>query len=313
VTIEPMVKATDARELMVGVARDPVFGPVVTFGAGGTAVEVLKDQAVGLPPLNALLAKRLIARTRVARLLGPFRQMPAVNQSALEQVLLRVSELVCELPHVQELDINPLLAYEKGVVAVDARIFVERPPATVEPYAHMAIHPYPSSLRVSSQLPDGTEVVIRPMRPEDAEMEAKFVRELSSESKYFRFMQSINELTPQMLVRFTQLDYDREMALVAIINQGGERKVIGVARYNLNPDSESCEFALVVSDEWHHHGIGSKLMEQLFEAARSRGIRVIAGEVLSDNRRMLSLTRELGFSVRTSAEDRSVCLVERRL
>jgi len=314
VTIEPMAASPTARELLVGVAWDEVFGPVISFGAGGTNVEILRDQAVALPPLNAVLAKRLIERTRVAGLLGPYRQLPAVDHLAVENLLLRISELVCELPYVRELDINPLLADESGVIAVDVRMVVERPHTTPVPYAHMAIHPYPSQLATRTHLADGTELVIRPMRPEDADMEREFVRELSAESKYFRFMQSINELTPEMLVRFTQLDYDREMALVAQIRrEDNRRQIIGVARYSINPDQRSCEFALVVSDHWHQHGIGSRLMDELFEAARARGIRVMEGEVLGDNQRMLSLTRELGFAIRVSPEDPSIRIVERRL
>lgn len=314
VTVQPMAVSANMRELMVGVARDPVFGPVISFGSGGTAVEVLKDRAFALPPLNGLLARSLIDRTRVAKLLEPFRRMAAVNREELEMVLLRVSELVCELPHIAELDINPLLADDKEAIVVDARIVVERPAPTAIPYAHMAIHPYPHYLESNLQLSDGTNVTIRPARPEDAEMEREFVRNLSPESKYFRFMQSIKELTPDMLVRFTQLDYDREMSLVAIANTSkNKREEVGVARYTINPDGRSCEFALVVNDKWHKHGIGSRLMEQLFEVARSRGLHLMEGEVLTDNHRMLSLVRELGFTIRPVPDDPGIRQVERRL
>ncbi|MGD8308635.1 MAG: GNAT family N-acetyltransferase, partial [Chromatiales bacterium] len=313
VTVQPMVSSPHGRDLLLGVTRDPVFGPAITFGAGGTAVEILKDSAVALPPLNAVLAERLIDRTRVARLLEGFRRMPAADRQAVVRMLLRVSEMACELPQVRELDINPLIVDEQGARAVDVRIIVERPPPRAEPYAHMAIHPYPSALEHRTQLADGTDLVIRPMRPEDAEMEREFVRELSPQSKYMRFMQSIKELTPEMLVRFTQPDYDREMALIAVVTLGGRRREVGVARYAINPDGESCEFALVVSDELHKRGIGSRLMERLMEAARERGLARMEGEVLAENRPMLNLCRELDFTIRTAPDDPGVRIVDRRL
>ena len=312
-TVESMAGSPASRELLLGVAQDPVFGPVIRFGTGGTGIEPLPDEAVALPPLNGVLARRLIGRTRAAALLEPFRQMPGVDRAAGEHALLRVSEMACELPHIRELLINPLLADEREVVAVDCRILVGRPRPGPIPYSHMAIHPYPSQLETHIHLPDGNELEIRPMRPEDAEIEQAFVRELSPESRYFRFMQSITELTPDMLVRITQPDYDRELALIALVRQDGRRRQIGVAHYAIDPDRESCEFALVVSDQWHQQGIGSRLMKQLFEAARHRGLKRIRGEVLAANQQMLALTRELGFSQRPSPEDPGVRIVERKL
>lgn len=313
VTIEPMVSGTDLRELMVGVMRDSVFGPVVAFGAGGTMAEILRDNAVAIPPLNRVLAQRLIARTRVKSLLGPFRKMEAVNKSEVENVLLRISEMACELPHIQELDINPLFADRDGVMVVDARIRVARPPTSPVPYSHMAIHPYPSHLIRHAYLKDGTPMIIRPIRPEDAEIEQEFVRNLSPESRYFRFIRAITELSPEMLVRFTQLDYSREMALIAVIKVDGASKQIGVARYEVNPDRSSCEFALTVSDDFREQGIGSQLMDAMMDSARGHGVRVVEGEVMSNNHRMLSLVKSLGFSVNLSEDDPSLRHVERWL
>ena len=313
VTVEPMAGSSNSRELIVGVKSDPVFGPVIAFGAGGTMAEILHDSAVALPPLNRVLVHRLINRTRVSKLLGAFRQMKEIDRDAIENVLLRVSEMVCELPHIHELDINPLLADDKGVVAVDVRIRVRRPPSSPTPYSHMAIHPYPAHLIKRSHLPDGTAITIRPIRPEDADIEQEFVRNLSPEAKYFRFMQTIDELTPEMLVRFTQLDYSREMAMIAVIRENEKQIQLGVARYTTNPDGRSCEFALAVSDKRRRIGIGSQLMETLMEAARGQGIHLIEGEVLSDNHRMLSLMQRLGFAVRPSRDDPSIRIVERWL
>lgn len=314
VTIEPMARLANARELMVGVVRDPVFGPAISFGAGGIAVEIESDNAIALPPLNRLLARRLIERTRVAKLLGPFRNRPAVDMQALLQVLLRVSEMVCELPQIQELDINPLLISEEGIVAVDARMLVKRPRGLVEPYAHMAIHPYPGHLQRRVQLPSGINIIIRPIRPEDADKEQEFVRQLSPRSRYFRFMQALKELTPEMLVRFTAPDYDREMALVALVeDRGQEGEQIAVARYSMTPNGKSCEFALVVGDGWHQRGIGTLLMESLMEAARARGLRRMEGDVLTENVQMLKLCELLGFRIRPAPDDPALRMVSKDL
>ena len=300
VTVEPMYKPSNGRELMIGVICDPVFGPAITFGAGGVHVEVLRDRSVALPPLNTLLAEKMISQTRIAKLLGNFRNMPAVKMDEIVQVLRRVSEMVCELPEIKALDINPLIADENGVMALDARIVVEHPSPSHDRYAHMAIHPYPSHLISQHQLSDGTNIKIRPIRPEDASIEQSFIRELSPQSKYFRFMQGLNELDQKMLVRFTQLDYNRELALIAVLESHDKETELGVARYVTNPDGESCEFALVVADKWQHRGIGSRLMSALFEAARQRGIKRMEGEILANNENMLKLAGSLGFSLQTS-------------
>jgi acetyltransferase len=306
VAIETMVVKPNGRELMVGVTSDPVFGPVITFGAGGTMVEVLGDRAVALPPLNRFLVRDLIEGTRIARLLGAFRHMPPVNTDALESVLLRVSEMVCELPWIKEMDINPLIVDENGALAADARVVVDFRPPSTDRYAHMAIHPYPVHLISGWQLPDGTNITIRPIRPEDAEIEQEFVRGLSREAKYFRFMDTLQELPPAMLARLTQIDYDREMALIATTGKEGQEVEIGVCRYATNPDGESCEFALVVADAWQHKGIGHRLMVALMDAARAKGLKTMEGEVLASNRNMLKLVDRLGFAITTSEEDPAV-------
>jgi acetyltransferase len=313
ITVERMIHKQHGRELMVGVIRDPVFGPVISFGMGGTMVEVIGDMAVNLPPLNRYLASSMIDQTRAAKLLGEFRRMPAVKREVIENVLLRVSEMTCELPCLQEMDINPLIIDENGIVVVDARIVVNYHTPSPDRYSHMAIYPYPTQLVTQWQLPDGTDITIRPIRPEDADIEQEFVRNLSEESRYFRFMQNLHELTPTMLVRFTQIDYDREMALIAVTQQDGKEVEIGVTRYAINPDGESCEFALVIADEWQHRGIAHRLMSSLMAAARSRGLKVIQGEVLTSNHNMLKLMNKLGFSAILDDEDRTLTLVSRNL
>ncbi|MDO8893221.1 MAG: bifunctional acetate--CoA ligase family protein/GNAT family N-acetyltransferase [Sulfurimicrobium sp.] len=306
ISIEPMIVKPNGRELMVGVTNDPVFGPVITFGAGGTMVEIMGDRSVTLPPLNTFLVKDLIQGTHVAKMLGAFRHMPPADMAALESVLLRVSEMVCELPLLMEMDINPLIVDEHGALAADARVVVEYRQPSADRYAHMAIYPYPTHLVSHWQLADGTNIVIRPIRPEDAELEQKFVHDLSEESRYFRFMRSVQELSPEMLSRFTQIDYSREMALIAVTQVHGSELELGVCRFAINPDGESCEFALVVADAMRGKGLGQKLMTALMDAARSKGLKTIEGEVLTNNRSMLKLMSRLGFSIETSPEDESI-------
>ena len=313
VVIEPMVNRPNAREVLVGVVTDPVLGPVIAFGAGGVDVEALEDRAVALPPLNRYLADDLIRRTRVSKLLGEFRNRASADFKAVEKVLLRVSELVCELPWIVELDINPLLVDESGALAADARIMIRPQPPRSDRYGHMAIHPYPAHLVTQWQLPNGADVTIRPIRPEDAEMTQEFVRGLSAETKYFRYMDAVQELSPAMLVRLTQIDYDREMALLAVTHEDGEEVELGVARYAANPDGTSCEFALVVDDEWQHQGIAHKLMEVLMNVARAKGLDIMEGEVLKTNTRMLKLCSGLGFRMEPHPEDDSIKYVARDL
>jgi acetyltransferase len=313
ISIQPMIVKPNGRELMVGVTNDPVFGPVITFGAGGTTVEVMGDTQVSLPPLNVFLARDLISRTKVSKLLGAFRHMPPAHMEALEGVLLRVSEMVCELPMLMEMDINPLIVDEHGVLAADARVVVEFRQPSADRYAHMAIYPYPTHLVKHWQLADGMDITIRPIRPEDAELEQAFVRNLSEQSRFFRFMNSVQELSQSMLVRFTQIDYSREMALLAVTEVNGTDVELGVTRFAINPDGESCEFALVIADQMHGKGLGQKLMTALMDAARSKGLKVIEGEVLKNNTDMLSLMDRMGFEVVTSADDDTIKSVRRVL
>jgi len=307
-TIEPMFHSRSARELMIGVVRDPVFGPAISFGLGGTLVEILHDNAVALPPLNAYMVEQMIAKTKAAKYLGEFRQLPPANKKALVDVLLNVSTMVSELPELLELDINPLMVDEHGVMAVDARIKAQVT-HQLTAYAHMAIHPYPHELTQHYQLTNGASIVIRPIRPEDAVMEKNFIQRLSEHTKYFRFMQALQELTPEMIVRFTQIDYDREMAFVAIAEDGNMPKELGVGRYLMNPDGRSVEFALVVADDCQCLGIGSRIMKTLMQTAKYRGLLFFEAEVLAINAPMLSLVKKLGFSIEAIAGDNEVVRV----
>ncbi len=314
VTIEPMIDCPHAREIMIGIIQDPVFGPVISFGTGGTAVEIHADNQVALPPLNEYLSQQLINKTRVAKYLQQFRNLPAANIAELIKVMQRISEIACELPEIEELEINPLLVDENGVTVVDVRISVKPPVTTTSQYGHMSIHPYPTELESFWQLPDGTNVTIRPIRPEDSTNEQSFVKNMSAESKYFRFMQSLEQLTPLMLARFTQIDYDREMALIAEIKEdNANSRIIGVVRYISNPDHHSCEFSLVVSDDFQRKGIGRHLMQRLMTVAHDRGIEVMEGEVLSTNSKMLKLMDRIGFRAVHDIQEPQVVVVRRHL
>lgn len=299
VSLQRMVVKRNGRELYVGMTTDPLFGPVITLGAGGTMIEVIDDRSVALPPLNPFLARQVIERARSAAVLGEWRGLPAVNMETVEALLLRVSDMICELPELAELDINPIIIDQDSAFAVDARAVVRAVPATKVPYAHMAVLPYPAQLSRDVVLKDGTLLSLRAIRPEDAEALQTFVRNLSDEARYFRFLSTLHELTPSMLARFTQIDYDREMAILAL----HEDRIAGVARYMLNPDAETCEFGLVVDDRMQGKGIGSLLMRTLCDIARKRGLKEIIGIVVSNNRNMLSLMEHLGFRERMDPED----------
>ena len=307
ILVQPMTRPRYGRELMVGVTHDDSFGPVMTFGMGGIAVEVLNDTSIALPPLNDYLAERMIEQTRVRTILGAFKNMPPVRLDAIRQVLLRVSEMVCALPELWEMDINPLIADENGVVALDARVVI-REAGSERRFGHMSIMPYPADRAHSAKLSDGSIVQIRPMRPEDADMQQEFVRNLSDESRYNRYMSSIKQLSQQLLVRFTQLDYDREMAFVMLHDTPRGTEQIAVSRYFMESDNETCEFALVVADNWQGKGIGPVMMQAIFDAAREQGLKIMYGEVLASNKGMLKLMHKLGFRVEPHPEDRSLTL-----
>ena len=313
VIVEHMVTSSANRELLLGIKSDSVFGPVVVFGHGGGLVEVMKDIAISLPPLNSVLASALVDSPKVSRMLQHYRNMPAAKRSELENIILRVSEMASELPWIRSLDINPLVLDDKRALVLDAVIEVDYIPAAQRHYDHMAIHPYPTDLETTIQLRTGTDIIVRPIRPEDAELERTFIEGLSQQSRYYRFMHNVKNVTPEMLARFTQIDYHRELALVALVQEKGQWKEIGISRYVLNPDGVSCEFAVVVSDQWQRTGIGYKLMELLIEAARDRGLKYMDGIVLKDNTGMRKLARSMGFEVRDHEQDEDIVYVVKKL
>jgi acetyltransferase len=307
--IEPMILKPNGRELRVQITQDAIFGPVIAISPGGSTIEAHLDQtqrSVALPPLNRMLIGDMLKPTMLASRLEAHAHIPAIHRTALEEVLLRVSEMACELPWIKTLEINPLIIDEQGAMVADARIVIQPLPLNAVPYQHMAIHPYPSALSTSFQTRNGRPVAIRPIKPEDAAIEQSFVQKLSPQSRYFRFMNTLRELSPGQLARLTQIDYDREMALIATVQEqdSPHETQIGVARYAINPDNTSCEFAVVVADDWQGEGIALRLMEALIDCARKQaGLQTMHGDFLLENQRMIRFVTRLGFVLGPHPDD----------
>lgn len=300
-TVQAMARRPLAHELIVGVATDPVFGPVVLFGQGGVAVEVTADQAVALPPLNRVLAADLVGRTRVARLLAGFRDRPRADLDALYDVLVRVGQMVVDLPELAELDINPLLLDAGGAIALDARMRLAPLAPGADPLARMAILPYPDWLEVQVDSALGP-LTLRPVRPEDAVAHQAFFQSLSPEDIHFRMFGMMRELAPNQLARLTQIDYAREMALIATRGQGRGSETLGVARVIADPDNIEGEFAVVVRSDLKGRGLGRILMQGLIDYCRQRGLVRLRGAALGENARMHALARACGFGLQSGPD-----------
>jgi acetyltransferase len=294
VVVQPMIRRPRAEELILGAYGDPQFGPVILFGAGGTAAEIVADRALAVPPLNISLARDLMSRTRVFRLLQGHRDRAPADLEAVALTLVKIAQLVIDFAEIAELDINPLLADADGVIALDAKMRVVR--ADGPPERRLAIRPYPKTLEEEIRLPDGRSLLLRPIRPEDEPALIAAFHRLSPESVRLRFFAPMKELSHASAVRLTQLDYDRQMALVlAEHGPAGVAEIHAVVRIGADPDNETGEFAIVVADDMAGQGIGTLLMRRLVDHARRRGLKEIFGHVLSENHRMLALCRKLGF------------------
>jgi acetyltransferase len=305
--VQPMIRRPGSVELLAGLVDDPVFGPLIAFGQGGIAVEILNDSSLELPPLNSLLARRLIARTRVSRLLQAYRGKPAANIDAVVEVLIRLGQLAADWPEIRELDINPLLADADGVVALDARLRVA--PAAESRAARLAIAPYPQELVSTELLRDGTVLNIRPIRPEDEPLLQDLAAHMTPEDLRLRFFAPVRGLTHTVASRLSQLDYDREMALVGLDNGAA----LGAVHFFADPDNRRAEYAIAVRSDWQGRGIGYLLMNRLIDIARERRIGALVGEVLRENGTMLQMCRELGFTSATNPEDPDLLRVTKEL
>ena len=311
VTVFPMVVRPKARELIAGIADDPTFGPVMVFGQGGTAVEAIDDKALALPPLDLALACGLIARTRFSRILKAYRNVPAADETAIALVLVKLSQLAADFPEVREIDLNPVLADETGVIAVDARIAVapSRPrragPLSGNP--RFAIRPYPKAWERHLALPDGSKIFVRPIRPEDEALYPAFLTAVTADDLRLRFFAPVKEFSHGFLARFTQIDYARAMAFIAIEEATGQ--MLGVVRVHADSEYRTAEYAILVRSDLKGHGLGWMLMELMIEYARTEGLQSIRGQVLQENRTMLQMCRQLGFHVAPDPEEASIVIV----
>ncbi len=295
VMMQPFLANPDY-EILLGAKRDANFGPVILFGMGGIFTEVLKDRALGLPPINRLLARRMMQETKAWTLLRGYRNRPPANLELLEEMIIRLSQLLIDFPEIAELDMNPVLIKDGRAVAVDARILLSK---AKQPYPlHLVISPYPAEDETRLVTEEGARLFIRPIKPEDAPLFQGLFKVLSPTSIYNRFFRPITALSPEMLTRFTQIDYDREIAMVALDDDPGAERILGVARIIGDPDGKSGEFAVLVGDPWHEQGIGSSLLERCLSIAEKRGYRMVSGIVLSENRSMLALGKKLGFQIK---------------
>jgi acetyltransferase len=314
VTIHPMIIRPKARELIAGLADDPTFGPVVVFGSGGTAVEVINDKALALPPLDLALARDLMARTRVSRILKAYRDVPAVDESAIALLLVKLAQLAADIPEIREVDLNPLLADESGLIAVDTRIAVA-PLGKVRPgpsgHPRFAIRPYPKAWEREVALRDGTALLVRPVRPEDEPLYGPFFAKVTAEDLRLRFFAPIKAFTHAFIARFTQIDYARAMAFVAIERSSGQ--MLGVVRLHANADYDRGEYAILVRSDLKGRGLGWLLMQLIIDYARAEGIRCVEGQILRENAAMLAICREFGFEIDSNTDDPEICVARLRV
>ncbi|MHB8493821.1 MAG: bifunctional acetate--CoA ligase family protein/GNAT family N-acetyltransferase [Casimicrobiaceae bacterium] len=294
-TLQPMIRRSGAHELIVGATTDPAFGPVILFGQGGTAVEVIGDRAIALPPLNMKLARELVGRTRVSKLLAGYRDRPAADRGAIDLTLVKIAQLVADIPEIVELDINPLLADAAGVIALDARIKVAA--TSTRGSARLAILPYPSDLEERVEI-GGQPVLLRPTRPEDQTAHVAFLVRTDADAIRTRFIHPVRAFAHPNLASLTQIDYNRQMAFIATSTRADARdSILGIVRAVADPDNDSAEFAILVRSDLKGHGLGFTLMGKMIRYCRSRGTRELWGDVIADNAAMLELATTLGFRV----------------
>jgi len=312
VTIHPMILRPKARELIAGIADDPTFGPVLVFGRGGTAVEVINDKALALPPLDLKMAHELIARTRVSRVLKAYRDVPAADENAIALVLVKLAQLAADLPEIRELDLNPILADKDGLIAVDARVAVapvDRAGRGARGHPRFAIRPYPKEWERHSTLRDGTKIFVRPVRPEDEPLYGPFFAAVTDQDLRLRFFAPVKDFSHTFIARFTQIDYARAMAFIAIEEASG--KMLGVVRLHANANYDTGEYAVLVRSDVKGKGLGWLLMQMILEYSRAEGLKTIEGQVLRENVTMLKMCRELGFDIAADPRDAEVWLVRR--
>ena len=305
VTVQKMVTYPNSFELILGTKKDPVFGAVIMVGMGGVAAEVFRDRALAMPPLNESLARRALESLKSWPLLKGYRGKPGVNIDRLIEILIRFSYLVADYPEISELDVNPLLCTPEDVIALDARVIVARDLIvhTVRPYAHLAIRPYPEEFVSERQLKDGTAVTLRPIKPEDEPLWHDLLAACSPQSLRSRFSYLFKKTTHEMATRYCFIDYDRELGIVAEVDEGGDRKLVGVGRLVADVDHQVAEYAVIVVDRWQGRGLGGLLTDYCLEIAKDWGVKKVVAEASKANDRMLTLFRNRGFSLNEDNEE----------
>ena len=306
-----MVLRPKARELIAGIADDPTFGPVIVFGRGGTAVEVINDKALALPPLDLKLARDLIARTRVSRILKAYRNVPAADENVIALMLVKLAQLAADIPEIRELDLNPLLADKDGLVAVDARVAVapfDRKVRGPSGHPRFAIRPYPKEWERRITLRDGKAILVRPIRPEDEPLYAPFFAGVTDNDLRLRFFAPVKEFGHAFVARFTQIDYARAMAFIAIEAASG--KMLGVVRLHANANYDTAEYGILVRSDLKGLGLGWLLMQMIIDYARAEGLQAIEGQVLRENTTMLAMCKELGFDITPDPHDVAICVAK---
>jgi acetyltransferase len=306
-TVQRMVRARDALELIVGIKRDPVFGTVILTGMGGVTAELLGERSLGFPPLNERLAKRMLQSLRTWPLLAGYRGRRGVNVDALIQALIRVSYLAADWPEIVELDINPLLCTPEEVVALDARAVLDRRDAGAEPYAHLALRPYPEAYVKRAALRDGTALTLRPIKPEDEPLWLAMLGSCSRETIYSRFRYLFDWSTHEVATRYCYIDYAREIAIVAEVGEGAARQLIGVGRLIADPGHEEGEYAVLVVDAWQHKELGGLLTDYCLEIARAWKLKRVVAQTTTDNHPMIAVFERRGFTVQVG-EDSAVAV-----
>lgn len=305
VLIQEMIDLPNSRELIIGVAHDPSFGRVIAFGQGGVSVEVVKDKAIGLPPLDLNLADSLIGQTRVAKLLGAYRNVPAANRADIAAMLVKVSQLVSDCPEIVELDFNPVLANADRVVVLDSRIRI-RTARVSKAGAHLAIRPYPNEWEQTLEYGKGERAFVRPLRPEDEGLVGEFFKHVTGHDLRLRFFNVVKNPGHAFLARLTQLDYARTMAFAAL---GANDNLLGVVRLHADANYESGEYAILLRSDLKGQGLGWKLMELIIRYGRAEGLKTIFGEVLAENTTMLTMCQLLGFDITDSEEQADIKIV----
>ena len=294
VTVQSMIK-NRGYEVILGSKYDALFGPVILFGMGGIMTEVIGDKSIGLPPLNTTLAKRLMEGTKVYKILSGFRNRPRVNVEFLEEIIVRLSHLVTDFPEIAEIDINPLFVNEKSIFALDARVIIKE--TSIRSPQHMVIAPYPKRYETQWRMKNGEPILFRPIKPEDEALMSELFSNFSERTILFRFFHILKGMPHEQIVRYTQIDYDREMAIVAIEQLNGRERILGVGRVNHFPNLETSEFSIVVGDPWQGKGLGTKLLQMCIEMAKEKRIKQLWGDIMSDNEGMIRLCKQLGFNI----------------